>query len=445
MAWATSSSSAEPTGAARGSSLRLRIALAVALLVLVAILAQAFAIFFLFEDKEDELIDDVVNGQLAHSMAMWRESPERAAPNTPDMRLFRVTRAEGDAALPAWLRGLTIGNHERHDGGNEYHVAVREDADARYVLTYDAEEHEARMRAIGSVIVVAALVIAAAVLAVVYQLAGRLTRQLGELAERVDAGREGGHARPGMAHEVAAVAGALDRYEQRQRDAVTREREFTANLSHELRTPLAVIRSDAELLAAPADLGGETAPAGVQRRAQRIVETVDRITELSTSLLTLAREARPQLEETLRLRELLQHASQALAARHGNGARLDLDVPDTATVSGDPALLRLVIDNLLDNALRHGQGDPIVCRLAGTRLEVRDHGRGFAPGEVERVFQRGWRGGRDGSADGVGHGLGLALVQHACRASGWQPGAANADGGGAVLSVDFGPALRAGS
>lgn len=439
MAVATNSSHAEAAAPARGSSLRWRIAIAAALLVLLAILAQAFAIFFLFEEKEDELIDDVVNGQLAHSMAMWRDSPERAMPNTPDMKLYRLPRAGDESALPPWLRGLAIGNHERSDGQGQFHVAVREDADARYVLTYDADEHEERMAAIGSVIVVSAVAIAAAVLAVIYQLAGRLTRQLAELAERVDTGREGGHARPGMAREVAAVAGALDRYELRQREAVTREREFTANLSHELRTPLAVIRSDAELLAAPADLGGETAPSGVQRRARRIVETVDRITDLSTSLLTLAREARPQLEETQRLHDLLQRSWTALAARHGNGAALSLAVPEVATISGDPALLRLVVDNLLDNALRHGQGRSVECQVVGTRLDVRDHGQGFAPGDIDRVFQRGWRGGRDG----VGHGLGLALVLHACRASGWQASAANADGGGAVLSVDFGAALRA--
>lgn len=443
MAAATSSSPAEAAPRrARRSSLRLRIAISAATLVLVAILAQAFAIFFVFEENEEELIDEIVAGQLAHSIAMWHEAPERAAPNTTDMQLYRLQRGEDESTLPTWLRNLTIGNHERYDGPREYHIAVREDGGARFILAYDVEEHEQRMAAIGSVIIVSALGIAATVLAVIYLLAGRLTRELDELAERVHEGREGGHAQPGMTREVAALAEALEHHEQRQREAVAREREFTGNLSHELRTPLAVIRSDAELLAAPPELGGETAPAGVQRRARRIVETVDRITGLSTSLLTLAREARPQLEETLALRELLQNSWHALAARHGQGATMTLDVPEAAAVSGDPALLRLVADNLLDNALRHGEGGAVECRLSGTRLDVRDRGRGFAPEDLSSVFQRGWRGGRNGTPDGVGHGLGLALVLHACRASGWQPSAANADGGGAVLSVDFGTALR---
>ncbi len=442
MASATSSSFAERwRRGARRSSLRLRIAALAAALVLVAILVQAFTIFAVFEEKEDALIDAIAVNQLAHSMAQWRESPERASPNTPNMRLYRRPHGDADAALPAALRALPVGNHEVSDGEREYHVAVRDDADARYLLTYDAEEHEEAMAAIGSAIVLSALVIAGAVLVLVYLFAGRLTRQLDQLAQRVDQGGAGRHLQPAMTPEVGAVAAALDRYEQRQQRAVAREREFTANLSHELRTPLAVIRTDAELLVDPARAAGDAAAAALQRRARRIVDTVDRITELSSSLLTLAREARPQLEEAVRLHALLQECWAALAARHGDGdgVALRLALPEAATVTGDPALLRLVVSNLLDNARRHADGQPVDCRLAGSVLEVRDRGPGFAADDLAHLFERGWR----ASRDGIGHGLGLALVQHACSASGWAPGAANADGGGALLRVDFGAALRA--
>lgn len=70
-----------------------------------------------------------------------------------------------------------------------------------------------------------------------------------------------------MEREILAIAGALDRYRQRQHEALDQEREFAANLSHELRTPLTAIRTDAELLAALPD-----APESVRRRANRMIQ-----------------------------------------------------------------------------------------------------------------------------------------------------------------------------
>jgi len=463
MASATSSS--PPEGAPRAAtSLRLRIAAVCALLVMLAILAQAFTIFLVFEEREDGLIDEIADQQLVYSIAEWRSAPERAAPNTPDMRLYRQPQAPGaapsadEAAIapppPDTLRALAPGAHEALIDGRDFHVAVRDADGARWWLAYDAEEHDQRMQAIGSVILASALAIAAVVLGVVYLVAGRLTRELGDLARGVDLTADAGRdpsarrLRPGMASEVASLAAAFDRHEQRQRDAVVREREFTANVSHELRTPLAGIRSDAELMAeqlgdpAPDTHAGtltDTDSATLRRRALRIVDAVDRLAELSSSLLTLARESRPQLEEALGLRDVLQQSWQALQRRHGSAATWRNDVPAAAVVTGDPALLRLVIDNLLDNAIKHGEGGPVEARLDGQALQVRDHGNGLPGADLARIFERGWQADAQGARSG--HGLGLALVLHACKSSGWQAHAATAPDGGLVLSVAFGGAL----
>ncbi len=95
---------------------------------------------------------------------------------------------------------------------------------------------------------------------------------------------------------------------------------------------------------------------------------------------------------------------------------------DAATVTGDPATLRILLNNLVDNAIRyagsHARVDLVVHRSAeGIVLEVRDDGPGIAEGECERVLERFYRGGDQRES---GSGLGLSIVrriaeQHGAR------------------------------
>lgn len=412
--------------------MRVRIALTVAMLALLVILAQAGALFVMFEEMEEEFIDDTLNQQLMHSIEVWRNSPQLAHPNTPDMKLYRIAQESGTPAVPEHLARLPVGNHEIQHDGREFHVAVREGDGARFILLYDVAEHEARMEGMRAIIITGALFVAFAVMAAVYGLAGRLTRRLERLALQVG-GREhhGGYAQPDMEREILAVARALDAHEARHAALLVRERDFTANLSHELRTPLTAIRTDAELIAALPGL-----PDAAQRRAARIIEGADQIAGLAESLLVLARETQSGLSEEVHLESALREAWAALAAQHGKTAHLRMDVAKNKVLVTDPSLLSLVLRNLFENALRHACAGEISCRLEGSTLHVRDDGPGFAPEELPRVFERFFR-----HAGSGGQGLGLALVRHVCTACGWEVRAANAPEGGAQISIDFGGAL----
>jgi two-component system sensor histidine kinase MprB len=81
--------------------------------------------------------------------------------------------------------------------------------------------------------------------------------------------------------------------------------------------------------------------------------------------------------------------------------------------------------------------------LAGGELTVRDHGPGFADGDLPRVFERFYR--ADGARGLPGSGLGLAIVRQAAEAHGGSVEAANAPGGGALLKVSFGRVLTPGA
>lgn len=412
--------------------MRLRIAAGVAALTLLAIMAQAVAMLMIFDEKEEDFIEKILGQQIAHSMAVWHTAPESARPNTPGMELYRIAKnMPGNTAPPADLSALPVGNHELTRAGREYHIAIREDGDARYILVYDVEDHEARLRDLILITASAGVLLALVVLLAGYALAGGLVSRLERLASRVGEPGATSLVEPGMERELIAIADALDRYRQRQEEVLAREQAFAANLSHELRTPLTAIRTDAEMLAALPD-----APASVARRANRMISSVDRINALGTSLLLLGREARPALLEEIHLRPAIAAVWEALTMADSKPVSLRLAVPEDAVVVADPALFDLVLRNLLDNALRYSEQGEISCALAGNCLIVTDHGPGFAETDLAHVFDRFYTGPRGG------HGLGLALVRHVCSASGWQVSAGNAPTGGARLVVDLGASLH---
>ncbi|MCB9550392.1 MAG: HAMP domain-containing protein [Myxococcales bacterium] len=212
--------------------------------------------------------------------------------------------------------------------------------------------------------------------------------------------------------ELHALSTALD---QMTRELVARAdyvAEFAAQTSHELKTPLTAIRGAAELLR-DADGMDET------QRA-RFVDNIDaaaaRMQRLVTRLLHLARienrrGARPA--ETITLRPFLH----ALAARHPD-APIRIDAPEDLTLHIAPDDLESAIGNLLDNALRHGDGAPIDLTAAahGDRvaITVRDRGPGISEGNQRRIFERFFTTERDRG----GTGLGLAISRAIARGRG---------------------------
>lgn len=410
--------------------MRFRVSAAVAALVLLVILLQSVAMVLLLHEKEEAFIEKQLGDQIAHSMEIWRHSPNTALSSTPAMWLYRVGKGESGSRVPPLFGGLEVGNHEVYLGSKEYHVAVREDDGARYILAYDVEEHESRLNNLMLITVMASVVLGLFTLLAGYLLAGKLTGRLERLAARVGEEVPGPLAEAGMERELLAVAAALDSYRERQSLMLERERAFVANLSHELRTPLTGIRTDAEMLAA-----SPNASEAIIRRGNRIVSSVDRINGLANSLLLLAREAKPALPEEIRLAAAIGSVWESLLLIAPKPLGLRLDIPEGSTVNADPMLLDLVLRNVLDNALRYSETGQVICRLNGSCLAVIDSGPGFAEGELARVFDRFFVGQR-----GV-NGLGLALVRHVCSACGWQVSAANVAAGGGQVSVDFGSAL----
>lgn len=222
-------------------------------------------------------------------------------------------------------------------------------------------------------------------------------------------------------------------------DTVEREdlvrRQFTASVAHELRTPLAVLRSqlegaqdgvvavDVRLLASLHD---------ESLRLGRLVEDLEALTAADAAGFSLRKDA---VRLDLLVERALQAAGPRLAAR---GLQVAVDL-QPATVDGDEARLRQVLDNLLGNALKHVPegGRLTVATHVGTEgvlLQVADDGPGFAPDEHESVLLR-FRRGRGVTASGSG--IGLAVVVELAQAHGGTVRLGRSSLGGALVAVQL--------
>ena len=169
------------------------------------------------------------------------------------------------------------------------------------------------------------------------------------------------------------------------------------------------------------------------------MEELDELTALVADVVELARGSKPGVAlDDVRLDEIVSAVVDRTRSRMGNQVEIEADL-EPAVVLGEPDRIQRAVSNLLENAVKWSPpGGSIEVELRGGVLSVRDHGPGFAPADLEHVFERFYRADR---ARGMpGSGLGLAIVKQAAEAHGGTVEALNADGGGALLRLSFGAA-----
>ncbi|WP_420472755.1 sensor histidine kinase [Noviherbaspirillum sp. ST9] len=395
------------------NSLRWRLAWTFTLLSTFAVLIQAVALFVSTEEQEEDMINEVVNATLENQVRQPGTPLDLDdLPTAPQrMKFFRLPRGLRPAELPEQYATLPAGIHEWYKGEIEYHVGIRDSGNERLFLMYDASEHETRLEQLEWQLIIGIAVLSLASLWLGYWLAGRVLHQLENITQRLKRNDESALNEPGLDREVALLADALDRYRQRNRELLEREREFTANVSHELRTPLTRIRTSAELLAEDPALQERS-----KERADRIVASVDAMESRLRGLLFLARELALDERKPLNLK---RHVEAAVApVRHAceeRGVQIDVAVGEHVTVQADASLLQLLLDNLIGNAARYTERGCIVIGFADGALSVTDTGSGIPPEHVAHVFKRHYR----ASDTPGGTGLGLSIVKRVCDAHGW--------------------------
>ncbi|MEM7308330.1 MAG: HAMP domain-containing sensor histidine kinase [Planctomycetota bacterium] len=262
----------------------------------------------------------------------------------------------------------------------------------------------------------------------------RVTRPIGRLQRAAEAMERGDLAvRAGVQREdeIGALAAAFDRMAAALHQLDQAKSEFIGNVSHELRTPLTSLRlTVANVLDG---VTGDVSPA--QRTAlERVRRELARLSALVDDLLELARLEAGVVEpkcERVDLALLSSDCAESLAPT-ADERGVTVEVHGAGEARADPAMVRRVLLNLLDNAIKFSpEGSGVRVRVGPARIEVEDEGPGGVP---EDAFERFRQGGRDGVKHG-GAGLGLAIVERLVAMHGGRV-SVTCDGG-ATFRVDL--------
>jgi heavy metal sensor kinase len=217
------------------------------------------------------------------------------------------------------------------------------------------------------------------------------------------------------AEELAVLAASFNELLARLDQSFEAMRRFVADASHELRTPIAVIRGEADVA-----LSHDRGAAEYRDSLAIVLDESRRLSRLVDDLLNLARAdaGRVTLEvQEFYFNDLLAdccRSMQTMAA--ASGVALECRSPGDVQFRGDEALLRRLLINLLDNAIRYTPpGGKVSAELeadaAVVRIRISDTGVGIAPEAAPHLFERFFRADRARSRQDGGFGLGLSIVK----------------------------------
>ncbi|WP_439598435.1 ATP-binding protein [Falsiroseomonas sp.] len=415
-------------------SLALRIAGAVAGLVLLASLlgfglAYLGAVRMLEGQLDAELVEQ--GETLAEEARLFGAAGLRAAVEAQSLRAgpdgFALRLLQPDAepifagrpfVAPEGLRGLA--ELPQAGGGALRGLGLELAGGSTLVVAADLANLQAAARGLAGWLLLGGTLTAAAVILAGLLLARGVERRLARLSTAAQAVMQGDLAQrlplTGGGDELDRLAATMNAMLARIEALMAALRQVSSDVAHDLRSPLSRLRMRLEgRLAAPRD--------GVEDAAA----LEDALAELDTVLATFAALLRIAQAEgggpRAAFRPLdLSTLVAGLAETYGAvveeaGGRLEADVAPSQNLSGDAALLRQMLANLIENALTHGRpGGTIRLTLRPGWLEVADDGPGVPAAERGRVLDRFYR--LDRSRRTPGTGLGLALVAAVARLHG---------------------------
>ena len=238
--------------------------------------------------------------------------------------------------------------------------------------------------------------------------------------------------------ELGALGREFDSMAERLSSLIAARQRLLRDISHELRSPLA--RMEMAIGLARQD------PGSTAGQLDRVERESDRLDQLIGHILEYARLERDPATftfEDLDVAELLrQIVHDAEFESQSPPGRLRLTSDDTVKMTGEPNVLHSAIDNVVRNALLHGDPrQPIEVTLAddadAVRITVRDHGSGVREEDLPHIFEPFYRAGAVDSnhVSTEGTGIGLAITQRAAALHGGQVSARNAEGGGLLVTI----------
>ena len=207
---------------------------------------------------------------------------------------------------------------------------------------------------------------------------------------------------------------------------------FTAAVSHELRTPLARLLALLDSAALPgADRDDLLAQAREEvEEMSELVDDVLFLSELESGREVVSLGSTAALSVLEEVRDRLAHSGERA------DVTIRIDAPADVELPLRRRMLQIVVENLAENSIRYaGPGATLTLSARPNVLEAADDGRGLDPEDLDRVFERFYRGDRARASRGTG--LGLAIVKHVVVAAGGEVEAAGGPGHGFTVRCSF--------
>ncbi|WP_099041223.1 sensor histidine kinase [Mycobacterium neglectum] len=408
---------------ARSLSLRIIVIVAALSVVVLVITLGAWVWFGVTNDQYSQLdrrLDSV--SSLGDISTLLRAAQQTGTdqPQAPDGNLVRTARI-GDAtvSIPSEvvLPKFDIGYANTTIEGVEYRVRTFAAGEAMIAVGAPLAETQRRINELHRrVLLICGGVIIGTVLvgSVMWSIMINPFRLLAQQARAINAQSNPDEVKVRGVQEAVEIAEAVEGMlarigdeQQRTKAALESARDFAAVASHELRTPLTAMRTNLEVLSTleMRDDQREEVIADVMRTQSRVEATLTALERLAQGQLTTIDDFVP-----VDITELLDRAAHD-AVRNYPEVRVSLASSTTVMMVGLPAGLRLVIDNAITNAVKHGGATEIQLSAdssgEGVEIIVDDNGAGVPEDERASIFARFSRG---STAARSGSGLGLALV-----------------------------------
>jgi signal transduction histidine kinase len=225
---------------------------------------------------------------------------------------------------------------------------------------------------------------------------------------------------PSANDEIAALIAVLNATFDRLQRSFEQSVRFSAEASHHLKTPISVLRAGIEEILTDPDT-----PAKQQTRANALLHQVHQLTSVAENLLLLARADAGRLElhrEPFNLTEVLEGVcDDASAMAEAEGLTVEAELPPKLPVEADRRAISLIVQNLLENAIKYNEPAGCICIQARAvdgkaELTVRNNGEPIPPDRAPHIFERFYRARSDGRIQGQG--LGLSVASELAKAHG---------------------------
>ena len=241
--------------------------------------------------------------------------------------------------------------------------------------------------------------------------------------------------------ELGRLTLTINELLERLENSFTEQQRFVADASHELRTPLAILRGETDVA-----LERERRPEEYRHSLLLIREEAERLSRIVEDLFMLARrpvDAHAVVKEQVDFSAMLSdcvRAARVLAAP--KNLSLQMNAEPSITVAGDDDLLKRMVLNLLDNAVKYTpEGGAISLEAkadnGNVRMVVRDNGIGIPAEDQPYVFDRFYRVDKARSRSLGGAGLGLSIVHWIVKVHGGEVSLRSGPGGGSMFVVEL--------